>query len=350
MRLLIFVNKFDEDDDLLGFFPGWVAELTKTSKLIVVAQYVGQYKRASNLEVVSIDKNNNPNPLLRAILLDELLFKKRRDYDGILVIMAPSWVIVSAPIAKIFRKKLYLWYAVWRGNWKLKLAEKMADKIFCSVKESFPFPSKKVTPIGQGVDTDNFVPDENKRKNSTILFLGRISPVKKIDILIKSLALMKEQNITVYDATNLKIVGGPASLQDQKYLTEVKKLAEELEVKDKISWTGKIGHSQTRDYYQEADIFVNLTPTGSFDKTMLEAMACGTLVLASNRALERFLPQKASNMLVFRENDSQDLAAKLTHLLSLSDQKKNVIRSQLRESIINNHSQKQWAEKLISNF
>ena len=178
-KLLIFVNKFDEDDDLLGFFVGWINELAKHPlDIVVVTQHAGRYNCPSNVRVVDIDKKSNPSSIQRVLKFWKVLWQNRANYSHVIIIMAPAWAIIASLATKILHKKIYLWYAVWHGNWKLRLAEKLCDKILCSVKEAFPFETRKLTLLGQGINTDHFVLNETVRETGKILFLGRISPVK----------------------------------------------------------------------------------------------------------------------------------------------------------------------------
>lgn len=350
-NLLIFVNKFDENDDLLGFFPGWVYELAKQLKIIVITQKIGQYRDLPNLKVILLDKEKYGSPAVRILKLNNLLFSFKKEYDAILVIMAPAWVIVSALAAKILKKKLYLWYAVWRGNWKLRLAERLADKIFCSVEESFPFKSNKVFAIGQGIDTDKLFPDIHLIRPNSILYLGRISPVKKIELIFRALRIIKDKDTHSFGLIrDIIIAGDGASEKDRLYLDSLKKTVTEMDLSSKIAWKGRIPHGRVLDQYHQGDIFVSATPTGSFDKAMLEAMACGNIVITSNLALLRYLSPELAGKIVFKEDDVADLAKKITYVLNLGAEDKNLIRKQLREMIIQNHSQNQWAEKLIKNI
>lgn len=350
-KLLIFVNKFDENDDLLGFFVGWVKELTRhLDRIIVVTQHVGKYEQWPGLKVIPIDKSQTPNPAKRALKFISLLFRLRADYDGALVIMAPAWAIIASSVTKIFGKKLYLWYAVWRGSWKLRLAEKLVDKIFCSVPEAFPFKTSKLTSIGQGIDTDFFKPDEIRREVNKILILGRISPIKRVDVLLKSISELKKYQSELYDKIDIEIAGGSGNSGDEKYIIFLKKLSEELGISKKIKWSGRIPHSRTAIIFQEADIVVNMTPTGSFDKTMLEAMSSGAIVLSSNRAWLKFFDDELARLLLFHQDDPHDLAQKLAGVLSLDGTIKLEFSHRLRNIIINHHSQKQWALNLVKNL
>lgn len=264
--------------------------------------------------------------------------------------MAPSWVIAIALLTKILKKKIYLWYAVWRGNWKLKMAVKLAYKIFCSMPEAFPFKTRKLMPIGQGIDTDFFKPDETKRRPNKVLYLGRISPIKKIDILLEAISELKKHQLELYNTIEMEIAGGPSNAGDEEYVVFLKKLAVGLGISEKIKWSGRIPHPQTVAIFQEADVVINMTPTGSFDKAMLEAMACGVLVVSSNSAWLRFFDEELRSRFLFGQDDSRNLAQKLNELFSLEPAIKFELRRKLRDVIVNFHSQKQWARKLVASL
>lgn len=350
-RILIFVNKFDENDDLLGFFVGWAKELARYLEgVMVVAQHVGKYEQLPNIRVLIIEKRLMPNPIRRAFKFISLLFRLKKDYDGVLVIMAPAWAIAASLATKILGKKLYLWYAVWRGSWKLRLADKLVNKIFCSVPEAFPFKTAKLNPIGQGIDTDFFKPDETKRNSNKILYLGRISSIKKIDILLKAISELKKYKPELYNKIEIEIAGGSSNAGDDEYIVFLKKMAIEFGISEKIKWLGRIPHSQTASIFQKADVVVNMTPTGSFDKTMLEAMATGALLLSSNHAWLRFFDGELQKQLLFKQDDPCDLAQKLAGILNLDVAVKLEFRQKLRNIIIEHHSQKKWAQKIITNL
>jgi glycosyltransferase involved in cell wall biosynthesis len=349
MRLLVFTNKFDRDDDLLGFFVSWVGTLSKIlEKVIVVTQEVGEYDNLANVSVINLDKANNPGKMSRVFNFYRQAREHKDEFDAILIMMAPSWAIFSWPLKVILKKKLYLWYAVWKGDSRLFIAEKLVDNIFSSIPEAFPFPTPKLKVIGQGIDTDFFIPNENLRKPGRIIFLGRISPVKKLELLIRAISEIKVKYPEVYDYLTLEIIGGIASENDRTYLNGLKQSVEEMQLSEKITWVGRVAHTEAVNYFQSADIFVNMTPTGSFDKSMLEAMACGDIIIASNTGLAPLLGAELEKICMFKEGDKDDLTEKLVSILKSSN--RNMYREELRNIIILNHSQSQWARNLAQNL
>ncbi len=345
-RLLVFVNIFDRHNDVLGFFVGWVQELASRGvPITVITQQAGE--DVSGATIYSLDKEHAPGRIRRAFAYLLLLWKLRDTFDDVLVMMAPGWTILTAFLAKPLGKPLLLWYAVWRGDWRLHVAHMLADKVLCSVREAFPFPSQKLILIGQGIDTAYFIPRPEHRVQGRILFLGRISPVKNLEILLKAFTDLEHD---MPGRFLLTIAGGAVRQSDKAYITKLHALAHELGIGDRIVWAGRIPHAQVSRYYQEADIVVNLTPTGSFDKAMLEAMACECLLVASNAALRQFLSPWVQEHCLFREGDVTDLESALRRLAKLDTASDTRLRQELRRVILEHHSQDQWADKLIANL
>lgn len=339
MKLLIYCNKFDENDDLLGFFPKWVyALLNHFEKIIIITPYLGQHQTHEKLSVVRLKKHPR---FIRLFQFYYLLWSQRRNYENIFVLMAPAWLIAAAPAKFFFRKKLILWYAVWKKTNKLRLATFLADRIVASVPESFPIRTSKLVTVGQGIDTEYFKPAkmrENKYQDLDplnlikvrILYLGRISPIKKIKEIIGQISGIPE--------AELHIVGGPVNKIDIAYLEECKDEVKKLNISERVHFWGRRPHNEILPFYQNSDIFVNLTPTGSFDKTMLEAMASGCIILVENKALESYLDQFEKFSYEFVLRNEPDLAEKIKGILRMKEETKNSIRGELRNIVIGGHS------------
>lgn len=349
MRILFFVNHFDAADDLQGFFVGWVRNVAQqASTVIVIAQHVGTYDVPGNVRVVSLEKSKNPSPAVRVVRFMYKLIRLRREYDHCVVMMAPSWSIITSLIARLFGRTSYLWYAVWKGTAVLRFATALSTRVFTSVPEAFPFSSPKVLALGQGIDTDLFVPAAESRKEGTLLFLGRISPVKKIEFLLQGLAALRVTYPELLNCVRVNIAGAPINARDHEYYRGLQKKAHDLQLDGNVQWPGRIPHNQVLSWYQEADIVVNMTPVGSFDKAMLEAMASGALVLASNEALRRYYTPELQQALLYAAGDQDDFVQKLQTLLSMPKERKDAIRSASRAVIQEHHSQQQWTKRFIA--
>ena len=107
-----------------------------------------------------------------------------------------------------------------------------------------------------------------------ILYVGRIEPLKGLDILISALTLMEDTS-----DTRLVIVGG--ELGKDAEIKRLKSLVRDLDLEEMVTFTGAVSHTALPDYYNAADVFVLPSYHESFGLVALEAMACGTPVAAS---------------------------------------------------------------------
>ena len=106
---------------------------------------------------------------------------------------------------------------------------------------------------------------------------------------------------------------------------------------------GSIANRKTPEVYNAHELFVNLTDSGSFDKTILEAMACECITLVSNKSFTGMIP----NQFIFTEKDPPDLARKIIKALSLSDEEKTKTTQASRKFVYEHHSLASLAEQII---
>lgn len=143
--------------------------------------------------------------------------------------------------------------------------------------ESFKNSSIRVLPLG--VDTTLFkalTKSESTKSGSTkgLLFVGRISRLKQIELCLEALAYIKEQGLT---NVNLTIIG---PISDTRYFQELKDLTDKLQIKEQVLFVGTVDQVNLVPYYQKADLLVLPSDHESFGMVMVEAMACGTPVAA----------------------------------------------------------------------
>lgn len=136
--------------------------------------------------------------------------------------------------------------------------------------------------IPPGVDLTLFQPvdaDAARRElgltdKRAILYVGRIEPLKGLDILLRAVALL---NATA--PVRLLIVGG--SSENDPELLHLKRLATELDISDIVTFTGAVSQERLPVYYSAADVFVLPSWYESFGLVALEAMSCETPVVVS---------------------------------------------------------------------
>ncbi|MDE3095495.1 MAG: glycosyltransferase [Chloroflexota bacterium] len=141
----------------------------------------------------------------------------------------------------------------------------------------------RVSVVPCGVDLDLFTPmdkDAARRRlrlrdgERIILFVGRIEPLKGIDVLIGAAAqLHDDENFRVL------IVGGDSRTAAE--VAQLRSLATHLGVDHHIAFVGAVAHEELPLYYNAADVCVVPSYYESFGMVAVESMACGTPVVAS---------------------------------------------------------------------
>jgi glycosyltransferase involved in cell wall biosynthesis len=344
MRLLLITQKIDINDDLLGFMNNWVVELAKyCEKVTVICLYKGRFELPENVEVLSLGKESGESNLRYILKFYKYICQERKRYDKVFVHMNKEYLWFGWLPWKLMGKKIIFWYAHYKTELPAKISLFLSDKIVTSTRLACKYKSKKLTVVGQGIDTDFFRDLKYKSDDKiNLLSLGRISPVKNIDMLVRAMAELREKNDKIF----LNLVGEPG-LEYKEYFQGIKDLVKNFGLESRIKFYGRISNSETLEFYNKNDIFINLTASGSFDKTTLEAMACGKLVLVSNVVFKEIFPKELQEILMFKERDENDLAKKIIDLINLSEERKEEIRRINREIILNSHSLKNLVKNIM---
>ncbi|MFI6993978.1 GT4 family glycosyltransferase PelF [Nonomuraea wenchangensis] len=126
-----------------------------------------------------------------------------------------------------------------------------------------------------GVDPDDFPPVESGPDEPTLVFMGRIDPLKDLHTLLRAFAIVREK---VPDA-RLRIFGGvPAG--NEPYQESCMELAEELGVTDAARFEGRV--TTPAAAYHAGDVVALTSISEGFPYTVVEAMACGLPVVVTN--------------------------------------------------------------------
>ena len=347
MKLLIITQKVDMNDDNLGSFHDWLKKLAQKSDLFVIANYVGKYELSDNVKVFSLGKEMGVGRFMKIIKYQWFLLRLLPKADGIFFHMCPEYVLGASLLPKIFRKKTLLWYTHKSVNWKLKLAEKLVGKIFTASKESFRLPSKKVEITGHGIDIDKFKSQTSRPQRQSaamagaakfkIITAGRIAEVKNIHLLIDAVEILRNKGFDF----QIKIAGKPILENDKKYFEKLKEKIREKNLGGIIEFVGPMPNKDIAKFYQNGDLFVNFSDTGSLDKAILEAMACGLKVLTSNEAFKNIVPKES-----FTSNNPQEIAEKIEKLAETE----HINTANFAEYVAKNHGLDNLTDKIIQFF
>jgi D-inositol-3-phosphate glycosyltransferase len=183
----------------------------------------------------------------------------------------------------------------------------------------------KMVTIPPGVDVSHFYPipaDEAKQfiglkpEDRMVLFVGRIEPLKGVDTLIHAMSCPELQSL--HRPVHLAIIGGepdalPENMTDE--MSRLQNLCDNLCVERMVVFLGKRGQDTLPYYYSAAEVLVMPSLYESFGMVALEAMACGTPVIASEVGGLGYLVQDGQTGYTIPDSDPAALCDRLSHLL-----------------------------------
>jgi len=343
MNLLILTQKVDKNDAILGFFHSWILEFAKNyEKVTVICLYEGEHNLPNNVKVLSLGKEKGVSKITYLYNFYKFIFQERKNYDKVFVHMNQIYIILGGLFWKLSGKEIGLWYAHGSIPFGLRIATKITNYIFTSTESGFRINSKRKRVVGQGIDVSSFKPSDLKINSDTfnIVTVGRISPVKDLETLIKAINLIKN-DIPV----RLNIIGEIILGKDRNYKKNLEQKIKEMDLGTIVTFVGSVPNNRLVDYLRKNDLFVNTSHTGSLDKTVLEAMATGLPVLNCNEALlDVFGDLKGE--LMFPKRDFEALSVKMRNMSNNGVEYRNKLGSKLRDIVVKNHSTENLIKKI----
>ncbi len=189
-------------------------------------------------------------------------------------------------------------------------------------------PEERIRIVPCGVDSNLFRPiprDEALERvaipcgHRMILYVGRIEPLKGIDTLLRAMALMAQRVPGAEEDLCLAIIGGDPEGEADPWDSEMSRLREMekgLGLANLITFLGSRNQEDLPYYYAAAEVCVVPSRYESFGMVALEAMACGTPVIASRVGGLAHTVQDGITGYLVPEGDAQALADNLQCLLS----------------------------------
>jgi D-inositol-3-phosphate glycosyltransferase len=180
--------------------------------------------------------------------------------------------------------------------------------------------------IPPGVDPQRFhpIPPARAREqigldpaSKTILFVGRIEPLKGTDTLLWAISLIARKQPELIRGMCVPIIGGnPYKIEDNDEMVRLHALRRELGIGDMVTFMGAQDQDALPYYYSAAEMVVMPSDYESFGMVALEAMACGTPVIASDVGGLAHLVKHGRTGYRVPARDPGALADKITRLLS----------------------------------
>lgn len=321
MRLLVVTQAVDTEDRALGFFHEWLKMLAQGRDLEVVCLKEGAHALPANVRVHSLGKERGVSRLGYLFNFYRRVFSLR--YDAVFVHMNEEYVLLAGWWWRLAGKKVVLWRNHKKGSWRTALAAHLTTAVCYTSPEAFVAGYRNAVSMPVGIDTDFFAPPAVPVSGNSVLFLGRVDPVKKAEVFIEAL---KEVTLPF----KASLYGSPTE-PNSPYAANVAQAA--TGVRGLALFAG-VPFARTQGLYQSHAIYVNITPSGSFDKTIGEAMASGCLVVCVNDAVRAILPHE----FLAADGDARDIARAIEKALALPAARRGEIARAQRQWVLEHHS------------
>lgn len=182
----------------------------------------------------------------------------------------------------------------------------------------------KVIPCGINLELFQPVPKSYARHqlglndDRVILFVGRIEPLKGIDRLLAATSQLRGSS------PKLIIIGGDDSSQPE--VARLTALSQKLGISESVSFPGSVPQSKLPLYYSSADVCVVPSFYETFCLVILESLACGTPVVATDVGSAATVIRQGQTGYVVAAGQEQQLARRIEQSLSLKKERDGSIR------------------------
>jgi glycosyltransferase involved in cell wall biosynthesis len=269
--------------------------------------------------------------------------------DAVLAHMVPTFLVLAAPLAKLRRMPLLLWYTHWNASRSLKIATALCDAALSVDRRSFPLDSPKVRGIGHAIDVETFSGEPPTPHDGPLrlLWIGRYAPWKGVATLLDALELAFADGL---DAT-VELRGAELTDDEREHRRRLEAtVTASPALGERVRFEPSVPRSDVPALLRAADVVVSpIEPRAgaTLDKAVYEAAACARPVVSSNPALEGFLDDLPLPVRV-PPRDPQALARALVGVAAASPAARAETGAELRRRVVAGHSLDSWADAVIA--
>jgi glycosyltransferase involved in cell wall biosynthesis len=181
---------------------------------------------------------------------------------------------------------------------------------------------KNVIPVSCGIEAGNYSPDFTPRDANRIVFVGRLTTEKQIDVVLRAIKKLDPALDVTFD-----IIGNGDQRRNLEHLTK------ELGLADRVTFHGYTTDEELRATLTHASLFVIASIAELQSIATMEAMASGLPIVAANAVALPHLVHDGENGYLFDPSSVDDLAAKLTTVLTQTPEERLRMQQASREGV-----------------
>lgn len=285
--------------------------------------YEGCESRA-NVDGLEIIRKGGQYSVYAEAMFEYLSILRKRDFDVVvddingvpfytpLYVRKPRVAVIHHLVKEIFFRELPLVLRPigFTAEWLIPAIYKKTD--FITVSDSSKkemieagIPGRNIRIVHNGI-SGNFSPNNALvNPNPHILYLGRLKAYKQLDHLIRAVKIIRKR------IPNIELsIAGSGDAED-----DLKKLANELDVKENVKFHGFVNEEEKLRLLQSAWVFVTPSEKEGWGLTVIEANACGTPAIAYDVPGLRDSIQKNRTGILVTGDRVEDLAQNTINVL-----------------------------------
>ena len=340
LKVVFICQAVDEDDPVLASTLAWISAMWRSVDcLSVLTLRIGNHRLPAEVPVQSIKRSWRPATAFQLYWQALRLLRKKR-LNCFFIYQGGPYPVLLSPF-KMLGVKMCQWKAHPAPNWVTFLGAHLSvDRIFTSVPSAFPYRLRHVRTVGQGIDTELFLPRRGQRTRDLVT-VARISPVKRIEQMVLAL----HECLRSCGATWILDIYGTAL--NQRYRDKLDALIRELGLIEQVRFKGAVPHRRLPGILNRYRLFLNFSGT-ALDRSVVEAMSCGLPILSSNPCVAEILPLDLRRCLIVDACDSGQQAERIQALLSDSGKLRTEIGARLRQIAQQNHSLERLMTRILT--
>jgi|SRR3989344_2995660 len=201
------------------------------------------------------------------------------------------------------------------------------DKVISITKWELPYlynlglKNKNIEYIPNGIDNGFFKPIKKIKNIKKIVYLGRISPIKQLENLIEAMTHLDKMKC---------LIRGPVEIG---YYNNLIKIIKTKNIKNVEIINEAYNSLQQLNILDKSDIFVLPSKTEGMPQSLIEAMARGKIVVASDNLASRDIIANRKNGFLYENGNSKNLAEVILSIKELDNSKLNQIAKEARKTV-----------------